>query len=475
MTPVTQNFRRLWLRRPGRAVVLALAGTALVLLGGTALPAWWLREDLRAEILHREAESLRAMVDLQLTRTGDDLAGLGLGAEVADWFPPLLETSRLRGVLALRLFDAAGDLRAALPDPSGAPGLAAPDRERLGRGESFARLHPRAMLRNVVPVPDAITAEAAPLLEVLVPVHPPRAGEAAGAAQYWLDGAGVRREFARLDRSLLRRVGLTVAAGLVLVMGALGWAFARLERVNRRLEERTGDLLRANREFNLAAKTSALGTITAHLIHGLRNPLAGLESFVSAPPAASADDRGEDWRQAVETTVRMRHLVNEVVGILREERESGAAFEVAPAELLEQAARKAAAWAAPRGVALEVRDQCDGVRLPSRRANLILLVLDNLLRNACEASAPGGRVILQASTPSVGRAEFLVADEGPGLSAAVAGKIFQPLVSTKPGGGGLGLAISYQLARHAGGDLRHESGSTGGCRFVLNVPVDPAV
>ncbi len=472
MPPVTKRPSENTPRRPGRAVALALAGTAVVFLAGTVLPVLRLRQELRAEILRREAESVRAMVDLQLVRTGEELAAYGFGADVADWFAPLLETSRLRGVLALRLYDAAGTLRAALPDPVAESVVNAESREQLRAGGNIARLHPRAVLRDVAALP-AAAAETAPLLEVLVPVRPDGASEAAGLAQYWIDGAGVQGEFARLDRSLGRRVGLTVAAGLAVVMLVLGWAFARLERVNRRLEERTRDLVRANREFSLAARTSALGAITAHLIHGLRNPLAGLESFVTAPPATPAEGRGEDWRLAVETTARMKHLVNEVAGILRGERASRAGFSVTPAELLAQAVRKAEPWAGPLGVqVLTVAGRGRG-ELPSRRADLILLVLDNLLRNACEATPRGGRVTLRALAEA-GRVVFSVEDQGPGLAPEIAAKVFQPLTSTKPGGGGLGLAISHQLARHAGGDLRHEPGPAGGCVFRLSVPVEPA-
>lgn len=470
--PVTHRLLQSWRRRPGRATLAALVGTALVFLAGVALPSWRLREDLREQILRREAESLRAMVDLQLARTGEELGGYGFGTELADWFAPLLETSRLRGVLALRLFDAAGVVRAALPAADEEKRLAASDLAVVGAGGTRARLHPRAVLAEVAPGTAAGAGEAS-LLEVLVPVHPAGAGAPAGVAQYWLDGAAVHREFLTVDRSLRQRVGLTALAGIALVMAVLGWAFARLERSNRQLQERTRDLVRANTEYSLAAKTSALGTISAHLIHGLRNPLAGLESFVSAPPAASGE-KGPDWRLAAETTARMRHLVNEVAGLLREERDSRAAFQLSPAELLAQVGRAATPWAAPRGVRVVTRDAAGPVQLPSRRANLILLVLDNLVRNACEASPAGGEVTVRAAPGAAGSVEFVVEDQGPGLDPAVAERIFQPVTSTKPGGGGLGLAISLQLARHAGGDLRHEARAGGGCRFCLTVPVDAA-
>jgi two-component system sensor kinase FixL len=103
----------------------------------------------------------------------------------------------------------------------------------------------------------------------------------------------------------------------------------------------------------------------------------------------------------------------------------------------------------------------------------VLLVLYNLLRNACEATRPQGRVTLQVDVlRAPARFDFVVEDEGAGLAAAVRERLFQPVASTKPGGGGIGLVLSHQLAQHAGGALTLEKSDEGGSRFRLSVPLE---
>jgi signal transduction histidine kinase len=442
------------------AVAFGLVASALTLR---------LRADLRDQILRREAEALASMVALQQGRAADELARFGLGSDPADWFPLLLETSRLRGVVALRLFDAAGELRDALPLPVSAR-LAPRDWGRLQQGESFARLR-EAMDADALRVgdPEPVETGGVPLLEVLAPLQTPGGTEFGGAAHYWIDGTAMAREFARLDRSLWLRGGVAAGVGAAIVLAALVWAFRRLRAAHRELQERSEDLARANREFSLAAKTSAVGAITAHLIHGLKNPLAGLEGYVSNQPGDLSPAGGAEWRAALETTQRIRTLVNEVVSILREEQTGGARYRVTTAELLGAAEEKLQPFARSRGVAFSCRAD-DEAELPGRRAHLVLLVLDNLLRNACEAVPPGGRVVLTATRVG-GDAVFTVEDNGPGLAPAVRDQVFQPVTSTKTGGGGIGLVLSHQLAQHAGGLLTLEKSDARGCRFRLAVPV----
>jgi signal transduction histidine kinase len=243
-----------------------------------------------------------------------------------------------------------------------------------------------------------------------------------------------------------------------------------LQKANRELKARTDDLAKANQEFSLAAKTSALGAITAHLIHGLKNPLAGLEDYVTSQSNGGDRSPGDEWHAAMETTRRLRSLVNEVVGILREEQTGGAVFCVTTDELLTQAETKVRPLAAACGVTLTCRSEA-GTSLPNRQANLALLILDNLLRNACEATPRGHRVTLVAGCDP-GKVWFLVEDEGPGLPEKVNGRLFQPVASARIGGSGIGLVISRHLAQHAGGRLELVRNSVNGCCFRLSIPVE---
>jgi len=101
-------------------------------------------------------------------------------------------------------------------------------------------------------------------------------------------------------------------------------------------------------------------------------------------------------------------------------------------------------------------------------------VLRNLLANAFEAvaEAPNTRasVILGADVGRGGDLAIEVADNGPGISTALAEQIFEPFASTKSSGLGLGLAISRAIAEAHGGSLTADIGGRG-C-FRLTLPLD---
>jgi hypothetical protein len=104
-------------------------------------------------------------------------------------------------------------------------------------------------------------------------------------------------------------------------------------------------------------------------------------------------------------------------------------------------------------------------RIPS--GNSIVGALLNLLINAIEAAGPNGRVQLEmkltcpieASAASSSRVTFLIRDNGLGPSPKVAAMLFEPFVSTKPEGVGLGLAMCQRVVHSLGGDIswRRES------------------
>jgi signal transduction histidine kinase len=447
--------------------LLATAAVVLVFALLVATVSVSLRKDLRAQVLAREAEALLAVVRLQQGLAEDEWRALGIPQPPDDRFSSLLLTTRLRGVLALRLFDPSGELRDALPVVAAASARLDPtDQARVARGDAFARLLAAA------PADVGLAAgegAGATLLEVLVPLAAADAA-AGGTAQYLIDGAAVRAEFRTIDRGLLVLGGGVALGGGTLVALLLAWTFRRLAAARVELEAQREDLARANRELLLAAKTSAVGAIASHLIHGLNNPLAGLEGFVRAgaegPPDSEAG-AGLAWREAAETTGRVRALVNEVIAVLREE-SAPVDTAVAASDVLQAVHGRLRADAAAAGVRLAC-SPCPGAELSGRAANLAGLVLRNLVTNALEASRPGTTITLKV-TVDTRTAAFHVADEGAGLPESVRQALFRPQISRKPGGGGIGLALSHQLARHAGGSLELVRTSAAGTEFRLVLP-----
>jgi two-component system, NtrC family, nitrogen regulation sensor histidine kinase NtrY len=104
-------------------------------------------------------------------------------------------------------------------------------------------------------------------------------------------------------------------------------------------------------------------------------------------------------------------------------------------------------------------------------ADLIKGVLTNLLENAAQAAGKGGRVL--ARTAAQGQRRTIeVHDTGPGLSAQARASLFEPSISSKKGGMGLGLSIARRSAMLCGGDLEEIRGELGGAGF--RVVLSPA-
>jgi two-component system C4-dicarboxylate transport sensor histidine kinase DctB len=293
----------------------------------------------------------------------------------------------------------------------------------------------------------------------------------AGLAQFLVEGSSIAAEYTRLDRHLATQAAVTFAAGGAILVVVLGWAFRRLRRAHALVAERTESLIKANQELALAAKTSALGAVAAHLIHGLSNPLAGLQNFVSAHGSSHTNGDGEaDWQQAVASTCRMQSMIQRVISVLRED-ETGARYGVSLVELGEIIAQRVQPLARTRGVNFKMNVATDG-ELPNRVAHLVAFILENLAQNGIEATPPGKNVLLSAT--GEGEAlQFELRDEGQGFPGGQTP--FAPCRSAKDGGSGIGLALSKQLANHLGASLERKQNSDTGCVFALRIRADGSI
>jgi C4-dicarboxylate-specific signal transduction histidine kinase len=108
------------------------------------------------------------------------------------------------------------------------------------------------------------------------------------------------------------------------------------------------------------------------------------------------------------------------------------------------------------------------------------IVIYNLVTNSLDAfdatatrRSVAGRVEVTAEARG---ADVLISidDSGPGIPANVSAQLFEPFVTSKTKGMGLGLSLSRTLLRHQGGELWSEPSRLGGARFVLRLPTQPA-
>lgn len=456
------------LLRSRRLPWVVLGVTLAILAGAIALTTEQTRRRIRSQIAGRDGAILHAVAQMQQAKVAEGADLVGTMDDPVNQLTVVLETSRLSGVMGARLFDTNGNFVFPFPDDVVETRL---DSRTLA---VLKTLKPASRYRAEVR-PDEIflfglagdpdREGPVPVLEVNVPLHSGKEGRLTGVAQFIIEGHSIAEEFRQLDRHLIRQALVAFAAGGFILVVAVVWSFRRLNRAHRLLAERTENLLQANQELALAAKTSAVGAVTSHLIHGLKNPLAGLQNFVAGLGAAVADKPDLDLQQAIAATRRMQSMINEVVGVLREEEGAGQ-YELSLAEMLEIVSAKVNRLCTQRGVELEIKLDAQAV-FPNRSANLIALVLMNLLQNAVEATPAGQRVSLALAHEGDGIL-VEVRDQGPGFPEGRS--VFAPCQSEKDGGSGIGLAISKQLANHLGAGLELKRSSASGCVFVLSLP-----
>jgi two-component system C4-dicarboxylate transport sensor histidine kinase DctB len=226
---------------------------------------------------------------------------------------------------------------------------------------------------------------------------------------------------------------------------------AALQRDNQRLRE----LLAA------AGRLAEFGRFAAKLNHELRQPLfaiKGLAQLLLDRDRADADEVRDFARHIVEQSERLATLVGDLRQLsIPAPREARPVVEISPVVLRVASMLD---WRFRRGVTLRTEFAPD---LPSASiaTHELEQILINLLSNALDAVAgrPGPlvQVRAQVTTSPSGAAlvEILVADNGSGVPRSVRERLFVDFFTTKghEEGTGLGLAVSRELARAAGGDL----------------------
>lgn len=302
------------------------------------------------------------------------------------------------------------------------------------------------------------------------------AGDALRAVRWWVVGGLLLFPMAwLLVRKRVQRPLKALELGLAEV--AAGDLTARVPVA------RTDEIGRLTMHFNETTQVlreraqeqgrfTAAGQLIAGVAHEVNNPLMAIMALVDArldDPATGPGQRAElqqIWRQA-------RRASRLLSGLLRFVRTEG---EERPTAIDVNGVARSATELVAYQFAVEqiVLDERLDPSLPSALGHFgrVEQVLVNLLSNAVDSmrGAPPPHRLIVESWPADGMVYVAVTDTGPGVSEAVAGRLFRPFVTSKgTRGTGLGLYISRQIVREAGGDLVLEPTPTG-ARFVMSLP-----
>lgn len=221
-----------------------------------------------------------------------------------------------------------------------------------------------------------------------------------------------------------------------------------------------------------AEQARALTTLSAELAHELKNPLAsvkGLSALVARDVQGKAADRLQVLRGEVD---RMQGILDELLDFSRP-LVPLAMEDVELAELAHQVARLYEATAAERGVQLQLSaSEPVHLRCDPRKIRQIVI---NLIQNALDASADAAERVVEVEVCSkAGNAHLRVADRGAGIAPDVVDSLFEPGVTTKEHGSGIGLVVARSLARQHNGELTLAGRAGGGALAELTLPLQGA-
>ncbi len=255
-----------------------------------------------------------------------------------------------------------------------------------------------------------------------------------------------------------------------------------LERWNAELDakvaERTRELEAAQQQLVRSEKLAAVGQLTASIAHEVNNPIAVIQGNLDLARELLGDDAKRvagELRLVDEQVERMRLIVTQLLQFARPNEFAGYVDNVDTAQALDSCLVLVAHLLSRTNIVLI--KQLRATRHPAVNRNELQQVLVNLLVNAIHAMPEGGTLTLATRDVGDERVEIDIADTGAGLAPELLAELFQPFVTRKKDGTGLGLWISRGIVERYGGDIRAANRGDGlaGAVFTVALRVDGRV
>ena len=253
--------------------------------------------------------------------------------------------------------------------------------------------------------------------------------------------------------------------------------FVGLNRDITEPKEAAQALERAQRALLNVSRLSAMGTLASTLAHDLAQPLTAVANFSRGlRQRLAGTDALEDakLREALDGAERGATLAADIVARMSRQLSTGELERrpVCLSELIRETCSIALSDGDRHGIAcaLDVAPEAERVRVDAVQVQQLML---NLVRNAADAllevPLETRRLAISVRRLDRQRIEARIADSGPGIAEEVAGRLFEPFVTTKEDGTGIGLSICRTVVEAHCGTIRVERAEEGGAAFVFTL------
>lgn len=251
--------------------------------------------------------------------------------------------------------------------------------------------------------------------------------------------------------------------------------------LEQRVEQKTRELKRAHEHALHTEKMASIGKMAAVLAHEINNPLSGILTYAKllrkyVDKDGNGKDRAQEIRESLDLIASESRRCGDLVkNLLTFSRTTP--MNLQPTNLnqvIEQALRLVQHQLELTGIHVEEQletdlplTECDGAQIEQ--------VLLALLMNAIDAMPQGGNVwITTSSSAEAGQLKIVVRDDGSGIPPEILHRIFEPFLTTKETGRGvgLGLAISHSILERHNGTIEVQSEVGKGTTFTLTLPWD---
>jgi two-component system sensor kinase FixL len=228
-------------------------------------------------------------------------------------------------------------------------------------------------------------------------------------------------------------------------------------------------------ELAHVSRVTAMGTLATSIAHELNQPLTAIANYVETcaemldnPDPETLAVVREALIECATESVRAGQIVRRLRDFVSRG-ESERSVE-SLARVVNEASALALVGAGERGVEVQVKLDPDADKVLIDRIQVQQVIL-NLLRNAIEAMSecPVRRLRIGSRAIADGQVEVIIEDSGPGLAQEVADSLFQPFISTKSEGMGLGLSICHTIINGLGGRIWADGSKLGGTAFHFTV------